>query len=102
MLWLCGDRPTSSLERRLLDISLTGITFEDPVYVDMLTGLVHEIKDRCRNKPAPAGVVPDGAPILAEASGVSIARGACDIRKIPVWDSPILVIERSAIRLAAE
>ena len=102
MLWLCGDRPTSSLERRLLDISLTGITFEDPVYVDMLTGLVHEIKDRCRNKPAPVGVVPDGAPILAEASGVSIARGACDIRKIPVWDSPILVIERSAIRLAAE
>lgn len=77
VLWLCGDRPTRSLERRLMDIRLEGITMKDPVYVDLLTGYVHELRitPRYHNRE-------DGSTAFSD---------------FPLWDSPVAIIERSAL-----
>ena len=51
---------------------------EDPVYVDMLTGLVHDLKGIQDN---PSHNDP----------GITRFKG------FPLWDSPVLIIERSAL-----
>ncbi len=43
VIWLGGKKPTSSLERDTFEVSVTGMKFLDPVYLDLLTGLVHDI-----------------------------------------------------------
>jgi hypothetical protein len=77
MLWAGGNRPTSLLERVPMEIGISGMKFEDPVYVDMLTGFVHELNVLDRE----------------EKDGCVIFNG------LPVWDSPVLVIERSAVNI---
>lgn len=75
VLWQCGQKPSDSLERNLVDISLDGIRLSDPVYVDMLTGYVHELpKDN-----------------------VKVTDKGTSIRLLPLWDCPILIIERDMI-----
>lgn len=80
MLWCSGDRPSDVLERRFVDINITGMTFKEPVYVDMLTGYVHDLKL-----------------IVRRINGVSY-----DFNDLPVWDSPILIMEKSALNLKNE
>ena len=65
VLWLGGSKPSSSLERTPCSVRITGMEFSDPVYLDLLTGLVHEI--------------PGGS-----------------FCSLPLWDSPIVIVERSA------
>ena len=77
MLWVSGNRPTSLLERVPKDISVSGMQFEDPVYVDMLSGYVHDMKDVEKE----------------------VKDGSVSFKALPVWDSPVLVIERSAIKM---
>lgn len=77
LLWVSGNRPTSLLERVPKDISVSGMQFEDPVYVDMLTGFVHDMKDVEKE----------------------VKDGSVCFKGLPVWDSPVLVIERSAIKM---
>lgn len=79
VLWLSGDRPSSSLERRLCNVCVNAV-MEDPVYVDMLTGFVHELKGIQDN---PSHNDP----------GITRFKG------FPLWDSPVLIIERSALGL---
>ena len=79
VLWLSGRRPTSSLKRQLMNITVEGMTFNDPVYVDMLTGKVHDLSN-----------------LKKKVRGAKIV-----FKKLPVWDSPVLIIERSAINMAA-
>ena len=68
---MCG-----SLDRQLLDVRLRGVQMEDPVYVDLVSGYVHELAfDRA-----------------AEIIGFS---------SLPLWDAPVLVIDRSAVPVAA-
>lgn len=43
ILWFCGERPGNSLDRKLVDIRIKDLDIEDPVYVDMLTGNVHDL-----------------------------------------------------------
>lgn len=78
VLWLCGDRPTRSLERHLMGIRLEGITMKDPVYVDLLTGYVHDLRmtPRYHNRE-------DGSTAFSD---------------FPLWDSPVAIIERSKIK----
>lgn len=76
VLWLCGDRPSRSLERRLRDIRIDGIQMQDPVYVDLLTGYIHELK---------------AGPARREGESTSF-------KDFPVWDSPVVIIERSALK----
>lgn len=75
ILWMCGDKPSNSLDRTLFNISLAGIQYKDPVYVDMLTGNVHEISK----------------------GDYSVKGKGTDIRKLPLWDCPVVIIERSAV-----
>lgn len=77
MMWMGGRRPTPSLDRLCADVSIQGVAFKDPVYVDMLTGYVHELK------------------------GVTISKDGSNIffKDFPLWDSPVVVIERSAVPL---
>ena len=79
MLWFCGERPTDSLERKLVDIRLSGLELKDPVYVDMLTGLVHDIQ----------GITTSGK---REKGGISFSG-------LPLWDSPVVIIERSEVKM---
>ena len=79
MLWFCGERPTASLERKLVDIRLSGLELKDPVYVDMLTGLVHDIQ----------GITTSGK---REKGGISFSG-------LPLWDSPVVIIERSEVKM---
>ena len=78
MLWLSGDRPSASLERALADVRLYGIEMKDPVYVDMLTGKVHDLK-----------------PILTKQS--SGGNGTTGFKDLPIWDCPVLIVEKSAV-----
>jgi len=79
MLWLSASRPSSSLERHLMDIDITGLDLKDPVYVDMLTGLVHEIKG-----------------LILYNKG-----GKLGMKDLPVWDCPVVIMERSAVPFKA-
>ena len=77
MLWISGDRPSSSLDRRCMDIGISGVEFKDPVYVDMLTGFVHDLK------------------------GLTLYNGDGRIgfKDLPLWDCPVVIVERTAVRI---
>jgi hypothetical protein len=78
LLWFSGNRPTSSLDRQLVNVRITGLRLSDPVYVDMVTGYVHEVaglKDRLVGK----------------------GDGNIGFSDLPLWDAPILLIERKAL-----
>ncbi len=78
VLWLCGNRPSDTLERRLADISVQGVTMKDPVYVDMLTGYVHDLK----------GILDK---YYAREYDTVI------LKDFPIWDSPVVIIDRSEL-----
>lgn len=82
ILWLSGARPGDSLDRTALNIRLSGFRPEDPVYVDLLTGYVHEI-----------------SALVEHASGVRKHGNSIAFNGLPLWDSPVLIIERSAIKI---
>ncbi|MBQ9548094.1 MAG: beta-galactosidase [Bacteroidales bacterium] len=78
LLWFSGNRPTSSLDRQLVNVRISGLRLSDPVYVDMVTGYVHEVaglKDRLVGK----------------------GDGNIGFSDLPLWDGPILLIERKAL-----
>jgi len=71
LLWLCGERPSDSLERTLLDVRIKGAEITDPVYVDLVSGYVHSLTfDR--------------------------AAGTLGLKALPLWDAPVLIIDRAA------
>ena len=70
-------RPGDSLETRPATFYVKGAPFADPVWVDLLSGRVYEFSK---------------AQQIVHSCGVSLVR-------IPVYDSPCFVTERSAINL---
>ena len=74
LLWLTGEMPTGSLERSLSDTGIDGCEFKDPVYVDMLTGLVHSL---------------DG--------NHSRLEGSSFFKDLPLWDCPVAIIEKEYV-----
>ena len=77
-LWFGWNIPESSLERTLVNVNINGLRLKDPVYVDLLTGYVHDLSkviSKDENLPGDAFV----------------------LKGLPVWDSPVLIIEREAI-----
>ncbi len=75
-LWFIGERPTDSLEREPVNLTVDCPALSDPVYVDMITGTVYDI----------------GGCIRSAGKGNKIK-----ISKLPVWDSPMVVINRDEI-----
>ena len=80
MLWISGERPSDSLERKNIDINMTGINFKEPVYVDMLTGYVHDLKAVARR----------------------LGALTVDFNDLPVLDSPVLIVEKAAVDVVKE
>lgn len=79
-LWLSDARPTSSLTRENLSISISGIEYKDPVYVDMLDGKIYSLP--CLRAHYSKGFITENQLILDS---------------VPLWDSPVVIIERGAI-----
>lgn len=74
-VWKGNDKPTSSIEKQLISLKIYKGNFQEPVYVDLLTGEVYEIPEKNWSK-----------------------RGtAYSFKNIPVYDSPILVTDKSNI-----
>ena len=76
LLWYCDERPSGNLERDLLNLDVEGLQLHSPVYVDMMTGKVHDM----------ASCISSGG------NNGSVVR----LNRLPVWDSPVLVINRDA------
>ena len=76
--WASGAMPTESLATTAIDLELPGITLAEPVVGDLRTGIVYRV-------PPEHIVRAPGAPLR--------------IRQMPIYDSPIVVAERTALRL---
>ena len=73
MLWYSGEQMNKALTKDKIDVLFEGLNLSDPVYVDPMTGRVYKLS-KFRNTKR--GLV---------------------VKKLPVWDSPIMVIERTEV-----
>ena len=74
------DRPSDSFATRPMVIEYRGAPLEEPVWIDLLTGCVYEFP---KNR------------MLTHSAGVTFV-------EVPVYDSPVVLTERAAVRLAGE
>jgi len=77
LLWYNDQVPGDALTFDSVALRVKGVTFKDPVYVEMITGKVYEL----------------------EAGSWSVAAGDTSFKQLPVWDSPILLAERGQVPL---
>jgi hypothetical protein len=75
-LWLDGKNPTNDFKTTPLTVRIENMNFNNPVYVDMMTGHVYEIPATDWKK---------------QGTG-------CTFQNIPLYDSPVLIVEKSLIR----
>lgn len=75
MLWVSGSIPGDALNQETVKVTFKDVELDDPVWVESLTGRVCEL------------------------GGFSSRKGDLIISNLPVWDSPVFVIERSEIRI---
>lgn len=76
MLYFCEEMPTSSLERTNVALTVDGAALQDPVYVDMVTGKVHNL----------------GGNFLCDKDN-----GRMEFYRLPLWDAPVLIVNRAEI-----
>ncbi len=76
-LWFSDNVPSDYNGTTPVDFTFSGLPFEDPVYVDLRTGVVYDIPGSHRR--------------LTEAGQ--------EFYDLPVYDSPTLIAERSALTL---
>ena len=72
--------PADDLKWDLVNLTIKGVKFQDPVYVEMITGKVYEI----------------------DKSTVKINGENTSFMKLPVWDSPVMIAERSLVNLKTD
>jgi hypothetical protein len=77
LVWYRDQVPSDALEWDPVDLTIEGATFQDPVYVEMITGKVYELPK----------------------SGWKAEGKAVKFTGLPVWDSPIMIAERSKTSL---
>ena len=77
LLWFSDQVPSDALEWEPVDLTIRGATFRDPVYVEMITGKVYELA----------------------ASGWKADNKTVKLTKLPLWDSPVMIAERSKTTL---
>ena len=78
-IWFSDKIPSDKLDWEKVDITIKDITIANPVYVDVITGKVYELLKHNVKK-----------------IGKDLR-----IRDLPVWDSPMLLIDKSALTLKA-
>ena len=80
LLWLSGAMPSSSLDRPAIDVRINGLQLENPVYVDLLTGYVHDLS------------------ALVEQFSYDFKNGnSIGLKALPLWDAPVLITDRSLL-----
>ena len=79
MLWYSDQMPTDNLEKDNVSMTIKGLKLKDPGYVEPITGKVHELKT----------VILRGG----------ISGGNIRLSGLPMWDSPIFIMERSQVNM---
>ena len=77
LVWYKDQVPTDELKWDLVNLTIQGIKFHDPVYVEMITGKVYEI---------------DRSTLKSDGENTRLI-------KLPLWDSPVMIAERSLVNL---
>ncbi|MFH9263947.1 hypothetical protein ACH4KN_06725 [Streptomyces sp. NPDC017546] len=75
-VWSGAGKPSESRNRTSTDLTFTGGDFSDPVYIDVRTGAIHDIP----------------------AANWSAQGGTYTFKDIPVYDSPVLIADRSTVK----
>lgn len=77
-IWFDGEVPSDDLTFTPTDMIISGLAFRSPVYVELITGRVYGLSsDHCRQ---------EGSELI--------------LTGLPLWDSPILIMEQSQLQLA--
>ena len=79
MLWYSDLTPTDQLEKDNVSVELLGFDVDNLVYVEPITGYVHDLR-----------------PVITR-GGKEGGNVICS--SLPMWDSPILLIKRSALKM---
>jgi len=77
LLWYSDAVPSDELKWDPVDLVIEKTAFQDPVYVEMITGRVYELDKAAWNN---------------EGEDVKFT-------KLPVWDSPVMIAERALVPL---
>ena len=77
LAWYAHRIPSDALVFDTVRLSVPGVAFKEPVWMDMITGRVYEI----------------------DAKDVETKDGATIFKRLPIWDSPILLAERGQVEL---
>jgi hypothetical protein len=77
LVWYKDQVPSDELKWDLVDLTVKKAPFNDPVYVEVITGKVYEIDQA-----------------LCKSEG-----GNTRLTQLPVWDSPMLLAERAQVPL---
>ncbi|WP_423128745.1 hypothetical protein [Gaoshiqia sp. Z1-71] len=80
LLWHKDRIPGDEFKWDLTNITIEGVNFDDPVYVEMISGKVYEIGKTDR-----------------ENKGKDVV-----LKNLPVWDSVMMIAERSQVNLKTE
>lgn len=79
MLWYSDQMPTDVLEKDNVSMTIKGLDMKDPVYVEPITGKVHEVKT----------VILRGG----------LSGGNVRLSGLPMWDSPVFLMERESVSM---
>jgi len=79
MLWYSDQMPSDVLEKDEVNMVIKGLGLNDPVYVEPITGKVHEMKS------------------LILRGGKS--GGDLRLTGFPMWDSPVFIMERKSVNM---
>jgi len=77
LLWFSDKIPSDELEWDKVNLTIKGVTYKDPVYVEMITGKVFDLGE----------------------GGCKSIDGNTVLTQVPVWDSPMMLVERAQVDL---
>ena len=80
LLWYSDEVPSDDLTWDKVDVTIKGVTFQDPVYVEMITGKVFEL----------------------DKSAWKTEGGNTTLTQLPMWDSPMMLAERAQVDLRTD
>lgn len=74
-LWACGEHPDNANETTHAQITLTNVTFAEPVWVDSVTGAIYELPEE---RTATRG-------------------GTTLLKDIPLYDAPVFITDKKVV-----
>lgn len=77
LVWYSDQVPTDELKWDSIQLTINGVAFQDPVYVEMITGKVYQL----------------------DKSTWSSTAASTRFAQLPVWDSPVMIAERRQVEL---